>query len=133
MTTRNDLYALIDELPDEQLEAARDHLMELAARPYDGMTSTPQWRTGEAKADREIATGQGTVFPDADALFAGFDIAEEAASKRVLPSPDEVEAAKTPAGAWTKAQLAAWGVPWPAPKGWKQRLAKEWKARPHSH
>ncbi len=42
---------------------------------------------------------------------------------RTRPTPDEIEAAKTPAGGWTKAQLAAWGVPWPAPKGWKQRLA----------
>ena len=35
---------------------------------------------------------------------------------------EEIEAAKTPAGGWTKAQLAAWGVPWPPPKGWKQAL-----------
>lgn len=34
----------------------------------------------------------------------------------------EIEAAKTPAGGWTKKQLAEWGVPWPPPKGWKEAL-----------
>ena len=35
---------------------------------------------------------------------------------------EEIEAKKTPAGAWTKAQLAEWGVSWPPQKGWKERL-----------
>jgi len=43
-------------------------------------------------------------------------------SPAVLPSVEEIEAARTPAGGWTRAQLAQWGVPWPPPKGWKQRL-----------
>ncbi|MFD7678452.1 hypothetical protein [Streptomyces sp. NPDC060187] len=48
-----------------------------------------------------------------------------------LPSPDEVEAARTPAGGWKRDQLAAWGVPWPPPKGWKEQLADRWRtARP---
>lgn len=34
----------------------------------------------------------------------------------------EIEAAKTPKGAWTKHTLAGWGVPWPPPKGWKSAL-----------
>lgn len=42
------------------------------------------------------------------------------AIKRV--SPREIEAAKTAKGAWTRVQLAAWGVPWPPPKGWKKAL-----------
>ncbi|SER00017.1 hypothetical protein SAMN05216481_12536 [Streptomyces radiopugnans] len=46
----------------------------------------------------------------------------------MIPSPDEVEAARTPAGGWTRDQLAAWGVPWPPPAGWKQRLADQWHA-----
>lgn len=45
-----------------------------------------------------------------------------------MPSPDEVEAARTLAGGWTRDQLAAWGVPWPPPKGWRQRLADQWHA-----
>jgi hypothetical protein len=48
----------------------------------------------------------------------------------VIPSPDEIQAARTPAGGWTKAQLAAWGVPWPPPTGWKERLENAWRARP---
>lgn len=39
-----------------------------------------------------------------------------------MPTEAEIEAARTAKGGWTKAQLAKWGVPWPPPKGWKQRL-----------
>ena len=35
---------------------------------------------------------------------------------------EEIEAARTSRGGWTRQQLAVWGVPWPPPKGWKQRL-----------
>jgi hypothetical protein len=40
-----------------------------------------------------------------------------------MPTQAEIEAARTPAGGWTREQLAAWGVPWPPPKGWRRRLA----------
>ncbi len=33
-----------------------------------------------------------------------------------------IESARTPAGGWTRQQLAAWGVKWPPCKGWKKRL-----------
>ncbi|MFJ6251845.1 MULTISPECIES: hypothetical protein [unclassified Streptomyces] len=46
----------------------------------------------------------------------------------VLPSPEEIEAARTPAGGWKRDQLTAWGVPWPPPKGWKDDLVKRWTA-----
>lgn len=39
-----------------------------------------------------------------------------------MPTHEEIEAAKTPKGGWTKAQLAAWGVSWPPEKGWRQRV-----------
>lgn len=42
-----------------------------------------------------------------------------------MPTSDEIEAARTQAGGWTKAQLAEWGVPWPPPKGWRKRLLSE--------
>jgi hypothetical protein len=35
---------------------------------------------------------------------------------------DEMNAARTPAGGWTRETLAGWGVPWPPPKGWKAAL-----------
>jgi hypothetical protein len=38
---------------------------------------------------------------------------------------EEIEAAKTTAGGWTREQLAKWGVPWPPPKGWKQALINQ--------
>jgi hypothetical protein len=40
----------------------------------------------------------------------------------MIPSPAEIEAAKTPRGGWTRATLATWGVPWPPPKGWRKAL-----------
>jgi hypothetical protein len=41
---------------------------------------------------------------------------------RLLPSPDEVENARSPRGGWTRLQLARWGIGWPPPKGWKKTL-----------
>lgn len=33
-----------------------------------------------------------------------------------------INTAATAKGGWTKAQLALWGISWPPPKGWKERL-----------
>lgn len=38
------------------------------------------------------------------------------------PTAEQIEAARTPNGGWTKAQLAQWGISWPPPKGWKRAL-----------
>lgn len=43
-----------------------------------------------------------------------------------IPSPEEVRAAQSPAGGWSKRQLATWGVPWPPPKGWRDELNRKW-------
>lgn len=40
-------------------------------------------------------------------------------------SAEEIDSKKTPAGGWTKAQLAEWGVDWPPPKGWRKKLIAE--------
>lgn len=42
-----------------------------------------------------------------------------------MPNEEEILAARTTHGGWTKAQLAEWGVSWPPPKGWKERLVAE--------
>lgn len=39
-------------------------------------------------------------------------------------SAEEIDAAKTTNGGWTKKQLAQWGVPWPPPKGWRKALIR---------
>lgn len=41
-----------------------------------------------------------------------------------IVTAEEIEAKKTPKGAWTRAQLAEWGVPWPPPRGWREALVK---------
>ena len=38
------------------------------------------------------------------------------------PTAEQIEAAKTANGGWTREQLKEWGVPWPLPKGWKATL-----------
>lgn len=40
----------------------------------------------------------------------------------MVPSDEEIEACKTPAGGWTRKQLAEWGVSWPPLKGWRKKL-----------
>ncbi|MFD7533795.1 hypothetical protein ACFV8E_40365 [Streptomyces sp. NPDC059849] len=46
-----------------------------------------------------------------------------------VPSPDEVTAARTPDGGWTRKQLAKWGVPWPPPQGWRKHLKAKWEGK----
>lgn len=42
----------------------------------------------------------------------------------VAVSEEAIMAARTAGGSWTRATLATWGVSWPPPKGWKERLLK---------
>jgi hypothetical protein len=35
---------------------------------------------------------------------------------------EEIEAARSPRGGWTAETLAGWGVSWPPPKGWRDKL-----------
>jgi hypothetical protein len=44
---------------------------------------------------------------------------------RIAELEQLVEAARTPAGGWTRATLAEWGVPWPPPRGWKAKLTAQ--------
>lgn len=44
------------------------------------------------------------------------------------PSPDQIAAARTPAGGWTRETLAGWGVPWPPPSGWREGLRRSYEA-----
>lgn len=46
---------------------------------------------------------------------------------QTIPSPDDVHAAESGAGGWTKAQLAMWGVSWPPPRGWRKDLERRWR------
>lgn len=42
---------------------------------------------------------------------------------RIPITHKQIEAVKTERGGWTKQQLSEWGVPWPPPKGWKEKIA----------
>ena len=39
-----------------------------------------------------------------------------------MVTKQEIEAARTQNGGWTREQLASWGIRWPPPAGWKDRL-----------
>lgn len=39
-----------------------------------------------------------------------------------MATAEEIDAAKSAKGGWDRATLAAWGVPWPPPSGWRQML-----------
>lgn len=41
---------------------------------------------------------------------------------QTFPTEAEIEAARSPRGGWSRDQLAAWGIPWPPPKGWRRAL-----------
>ncbi len=43
-------------------------------------------------------------------------------SERSKITEAEIDAKRTAAGGWSKSDLAAWGVPWPPPKGWRKAL-----------
>ena len=51
-------------------------------------------------------------------------IPDAASAKRKVQAAinAQIEASRTPKGGWTRDQLAAWGVPWPPPKGWRKAL-----------
>lgn len=40
----------------------------------------------------------------------------------MIVTREEIEAAKTPAGGFTKETLAGWGIEWPPESGWKEKL-----------
>lgn len=42
---------------------------------------------------------------------------------------DRIRAGRTPTGGWSRERLADWGVAWPPPKGWKERLIARSKAQ----
>jgi hypothetical protein len=44
-----------------------------------------------------------------------------------MPSPKEIQEARTEAGGWTRKTLESWGVSWPPYKGWKKELEANWE------
>ena len=82
-------------------------------------------RKGEpCKSYRDISVHQGRrrALGDLDAEAKRL-LAVSRKTVRTLTA-QEIEDARSPAGGWTAATLASWGVPWPPPKGWRQRLLK---------
>jgi hypothetical protein len=47
---------------------------------------------------------------------------------RFIP-PEEIEARRTERGGWNRETLAAWGIPWPPPQGWREKLDKMYRFR----
>jgi hypothetical protein len=51
----------------------------------------------------------------------------EANLQAKIPSPKDIEIAKTSAGGWNMETLRDWGISWPPQKGWRVRLLKIWE------
>jgi hypothetical protein len=48
-----------------------------------------------------------------------------------IVTAEQIERASTsPYGSWSRAQFAAWGVPWPPPSGWKEKIMRGEKVEP---
>ncbi|WP_329584856.1 helicase associated domain-containing protein [Streptomyces sp. NBC_01005] len=76
----------------------------------------------QPRAGRE---GRACGYPPMSALMLGII----RVMPTYVPSPDEVTAAQTPDGGWTRKQLAEWGVPWPPPQGWRKHLKAKWEGK----
>lgn len=110
--------------PKEIVAHAREHLPctdcgatpgEACTRPGKGKTVCRPRYIAAAIALRQRAKAARRTLEQA---------AEIAALFARLPrlSPAEIEAGRSPAGGFTREQLAAWGVPWPPPAGWLHAL-----------
>ena len=77
-----------------------------------------------------MVAGVWGVLPDVVSDRAGDGVLrpmnQEKRNDPMPPCPDEAAAARTSAGKWTKVKLAAWGVSWPPPKGWREELERRW-------
>jgi hypothetical protein len=52
------------------------------------------------------------------------------AAPRVVTAEEIANHPATANGSWTAAQLASWGVPWPPPSGWKDKIMRGEKVEP---
>jgi hypothetical protein len=50
---------------------------------------------------------------------------EQPAPKPVIIKPSLAEVMSKEGSGWTAKQLAQWGVPWPPPTGWIERLVND--------
>ena len=65
--------------------------------------------------------------PDVHATFKRRQDMRQAMTQRGVPSPEEVEAFRSGVNdGWSRAQLAEWGVPWPAPARWREDLEQRY-------
>jgi hypothetical protein len=105
---------------------ARQHLRcdDCGAPP--GEPCTQPGRGGTVCRPRYIAAAIAIRRQEKAARRTPEQAAELAAILAGLPrlTREEVEAGRSPAGGFTRAQLAAWRVPWPPPSGWLQALLR---------
>lgn len=95
--------------------------------PWHWQAMTPAGRLNWWPSARKWQLGERITEGDEQALraflagLAAFSDIQPPGGR--FPSPSDVHAAQTAPGGWPREQLAAWGVPWPPPKGWRKRLA----------
>ena len=70
--------------------------------------------------------GMGMTMQRAADIAAALN--EAATLTPTRPTADDIRRQMTPNGGWTRETLAAWGVPWPPPEGWKAKLIQQAEA-----
>ncbi|WP_157914211.1 DNA cytosine methyltransferase [Methylorubrum populi] len=123
---RERIEALGDSNPPEMMEVVAGCIARAILAPSDAPTAPDRKDLSGQNVSLSISEGQsangGATGTERSVPTPG-GLAEGGAVLKV--SAEQVLAARTPQGGWTKAQLAAWGVPWPPPKGWRERLTAD--------
>jgi hypothetical protein len=74
---RSDLHRLVDELPDDAVDAAAVLLRSLKTRRIDPDQTwfwTPEWQAAEREVDEAIARGElGTIYMSDEEFLAALD------------------------------------------------------------
>jgi ribonuclease HI len=119
-------------MPTCSTRAEFDQALEAAARGLRWQGLAPRDRrviiARVAEREWNAPAPEPDLLPEQEEFFASLRAEVHAPTLApTLPSPEELEAPRSPTGGYTKATLAEWGIPWPAPKGWRQDLLRRWR------
>ncbi|MGW1496396.1 hypothetical protein [Streptomyces sp. NPDC002402] len=126
---KDGLLQLRQEVFDEQVALKSTVWEETAEMFFAPVGAEPPSLASAPMPEGWLPLGKATDLSLFQHSFGGQPLnAERSPSMTELPSPEEIEAARSPRGGYSRAQLAAWGVPWPPPKGWRAELTERWRA-----
>lgn len=83
-----------------------------------GLTNAKAWRIADIGNNEHLSKAEST----SDWLAKQMAVGTVWSPAPLRLTEAEIDAARTAKGGWTAKQLAAWGVSWPPPKGWRKAL-----------